>query len=162
MLAVIDTWLEIERKRRRHCVELLPRRFAWNHRSFRLVDWWRICCSEESVPRVLRLCNFSSAERRLLNDVKRGLKGSGSAESVNRLAVIMLLTLSIVTLAAVQGYTGTLVDEKTVDATVGSDLQVTLEQPYNEAQVLELVEQLYRRKRHTNCHHGSDVFSSTM
>ena len=41
----------------------------------------------------------------LLNDVKRGLKGSGSAESVNRLAVIMLLTLSIVTLAAVQGYT---------------------------------------------------------
>ena len=58
----------------------------------------------------------------LLKDVKRGLKGSGSAESVNRLAVIMLLTLSIVTLAAVQGYTGTLVDEKTVDATVGSDL----------------------------------------
>ena len=31
----------------------------------------------------------------LLKDVKRGLKGSGSAESVNRLAVIMLLTLSI-------------------------------------------------------------------
>ena len=40
---------------------------------------------------------------KLLKDVKRGLKGSGSAESVNRLAVIMLLTLSIVTLAAVQG-----------------------------------------------------------
>ena len=75
----------------------------------------------------------------LLNDVKRGLKGSGSTESVNRLAVIMLLTLSIVTLAAVQGYTGTLVDEKTVDATVGSDLQITLEQNYNEAQLLSLV-----------------------
>ena len=75
----------------------------------------------------------------LLNDVKRGLKGSGSAESVNRLAVIMLLTLSIVTLAAVQGYTGTLVDEKTVDATVGADLQITLEQQYTEAQVLGLV-----------------------
>lgn len=75
----------------------------------------------------------------LLNDVKRGLKGSGSAESVNRLAVIMLLTLSIVTLAAVQGYTGTIVDEKTVDATVGSDLQITLEQGYSEAQVLDLV-----------------------
>ncbi|DAC32560.1 MAG TPA: FtsX-like permease family protein, partial [Candidatus Poseidoniaceae archaeon] len=75
----------------------------------------------------------------LLNDVKRGLKGSGSAESVNRLAVIMLLTLSIVTLAAVQGYTGTLVDEKTVDATVGSDLQITLEQGYSEAEVLNLV-----------------------
>ena len=75
----------------------------------------------------------------LLNDVKRGLKGYGSAESVNRLAVIMLLTLSIVTLAAVQGYTGTLVDEKTVDATVGADLQITLEQQYTEAQVLGLV-----------------------
>ncbi|MGB1588491.1 MAG: FtsX-like permease family protein [Poseidonia sp.] len=75
----------------------------------------------------------------LLNDVKRGLKGSGSAESVNRLAVIMLLTLSIVTLAAVQGYTGTLVDEKTVDSTVGSDLKITIEQPVNEATVLALV-----------------------
>ena len=64
----------------------------------------------------------------LLKDVKRGLKGSGSAESVNRLAVIMLLTLSIVTLAAVQGYTGTLVDEKTADATVGSDLQISTEE----------------------------------
>ena len=52
----------------------------------------------------------------LLRDVKRGLKGSGNTESVNRLAVIMLLTLSIVTLAAVQGYTGTLVDEKTATA----------------------------------------------
>lgn len=75
----------------------------------------------------------------LLKDVKRGLKGSGSAESVNRLAVIMLLTLSIVTLAAVQGYTGTLVDEKTVDATVGSDLKITVEQPLNETALLELV-----------------------
>ena len=75
----------------------------------------------------------------LLKDVKRGLKGSGSAESVNRLAVIMLLTLSIVTLAAVQGYTGTLVDEKTVDATVGSDLQITLEQGYTEDQLLSMV-----------------------
>ena len=75
----------------------------------------------------------------LLKDVKRGLKGSGSAESVNRLAVIMLLTLSIVTLAAVQGYTGTLVDEKTVDVTVGSDLKITMEQPVNETVLLALV-----------------------
>ena len=75
----------------------------------------------------------------LLKDVKRGLKGSGSTESVNRLAVIMLLTLSIVTLAAVQGYTGTLVDEKTTDATVGSDLKITLEQEYNEAQLLDFI-----------------------
>ena len=75
----------------------------------------------------------------LLKDVKRGLKGSGSTESVNRLAVIMLLTLSIVTLAAVQGYTGTLVDEKTTDATVGSDLKITLEQNYNESELLSLI-----------------------
>ena len=75
----------------------------------------------------------------LLKDVKRGLKGSGSTESVNRLAVIMLLTLSIVTLAAVQGYTGTLVDEKTTDATVGSDLKITLEQSYSESELLSLI-----------------------
>jgi len=75
----------------------------------------------------------------LLKDVKRGLKGSGSAESVNRLAVIMLLTLSIVTLAAVQGYTGTLVDEKTADATVGSDLQISTEQSMNSTELISLV-----------------------
>jgi len=77
----------------------------------------------------------------LLKDVKRGLKGSGSAESVNRLSVIMLLTLSIVTLAAVQGYTGTLVDEKTVDATVGSDLKITMEQPVNETTLLAIMDE---------------------
>ena len=77
----------------------------------------------------------------LLKDVKRGLKGSGSAESVNRLSVIMLLTLSIVTLAAVQGYTGTLVDEKTVDATVGSDLKITMEEPVNETTLLAIMDE---------------------
>ena len=80
---------------------------------------------------------------RLLKDVKRGLKGSGSTESVNRLAVIMLLTLSIVTLAAVQGYTGTLVDERTVDATVGSDVQVTFENPQNQSQALSIFNEIY-------------------
>ena len=74
-------------------------------------------------PRAIQFFFRSSP---LLSDVKRGLKGSGSAESVNRLAVIMILTLSIVTLAAVQGYTGTLVDERTADVAVGSDLQVVM------------------------------------
>ncbi|MCP4972768.1 MAG: ABC transporter permease, partial [Prochlorococcus sp.] len=74
-------------------------------------------------PRTIQFFFRSSP---LLSDVKRGLKGSGSAESVNRLAVIMILTLSIVTLAAVQGYTGTLVDERTADVAVGSDLQVVM------------------------------------
>ena len=75
----------------------------------------------------------------ILKDVKRGLKGSGSTESVNRLAVIMLLTLSIVTLAAVQGYTGTLVDEKTADANVGSDLQIEMESNVNETTLLSFM-----------------------
>ena len=70
----------------------------------------------------------------LVTDIRRGLKGSGSSESVNRLAVIMLLTLSIVTLAAVQGYTGTLVDERTTSAENGADLQVQFSTPMSETQ----------------------------
>ncbi|MDP6899676.1 MAG: FtsX-like permease family protein [Candidatus Thalassarchaeaceae archaeon] len=82
-----------------------------------------------------RIMQFFFGRSPLLSDVKRGLKGSGSTESVNRLAVIMLLTLSIVTLAAVQGYTGTMVDERTASATVGSDLQVITENEYTAAEV---------------------------
>ena len=91
-------------------------------------------------PQIMQLLFGRS---RILKDVKRGLKGSGSTESVNRLAVIMLLTLSIVTLAAVQGYTGTLVDERTVDATVGSDVQVTFENPQNQSQALSIFNEIY-------------------
>ena len=79
----------------------------------------------------------------LLKDVKRGLKGSGSTESINRLSVIMLLTLSIVTLAAVQGYTGTLVDEYTASATVGSDLQIVTEQPSNLSEIKVIMDEVY-------------------
>ena len=82
-----------------------------------------------------RIMQFFFSRTPLLSDVKRGLKGSGSTESVNRLAVIMLLTLSIVTLAAVQGYTGTLVDERTADVSVGSDLQVVMAQDSTSSQV---------------------------
>ena len=82
-----------------------------------------------------RIMQFFFSRSPLLSDVKRGLKGSGSTESVNRLAVIMLLTLSIVTLAAVQGYTGTLVDERTADVSVGSDLQVVMSQDNTSAEV---------------------------
>ena len=56
----------------------------------------------------------------------------------------MLLTLSIVTLAAVQGYTGSLVDERTVDARVGSDLQITFEEPHNESTAVSIVQEIYR------------------
>ncbi|GIR81123.1 MAG: hypothetical protein CM15mP82_6750 [Methanobacteriota archaeon] len=68
-----------------------------------------------AAPRiVLKIIGWTPA----LADIRRGLRSSGSNESVNRLAVILLLTLSIVTLAAVQGYTGTLVDERTASAQV--------------------------------------------
>ena len=89
-----------------------------------------------------RIMQFFFGRSPLLSDVKRGLKGSGSAESVNRLAVIMLLTLSIVTLAAVQGYTGTLVDERTADVNVGSDLQVITSEENTAAEVEAAIAQI--------------------
>ncbi len=86
-----------------------------------------------------RIMQFFFRRSPLLSDVKRGLKGSGSTESVNRLAVIMLLTLSIVTLAAVQGYTGTLVDERTADVAVGSDLQVVMSDNQTASEVESII-----------------------
>ncbi len=76
----------------------------------------------------------------LLKDVKRGLSGSGSAEGVGRLALIIVLTLSIVTMAAVQGYTGTLVDEKTADQQVGADIKVVFSAPMTESQAIAKIE----------------------
>ena len=87
-------------------------------------------------PRILTaLLSWSPA----VSDIRRGLKGSGSSESVNRLAVIMLLTLSIVTLAAVQGYTGTVVDERTTSAQTGADLQVQFDSAVTEQQARDEV-----------------------
>jgi ABC-type lipoprotein release transport system permease subunit len=65
----------------------------------------------------------------LLSDIRRGLTNSTSSDTVNRLSVIMLLTLSIVTLAAIQGYTGTDVDERTASADIGADIQVQFVDP---------------------------------
>ena len=70
----------------------------------------------------------------LLSDIRRGLTNSTSSDTVNRLAVIMLLTLSIVTLAAIQGYTGTDVDERTASADIGADLQVQFVDPVSKEQ----------------------------
>jgi ABC-type lipoprotein release transport system permease subunit len=75
----------------------------------------------------------------LLKDIRRGLRSSGSSESIGRLATIMVLTLSIVTLAAVQGATGTLVDEKTADATTGSTISLQFDTPQNATQVEAMV-----------------------
>jgi len=72
-------------------------------------------------PQILnRLFGWSPA----ISDIRRGLSGSGSSQSVSKLSLILLLTLSIVTLAAVQGHTGTLVDERTTNAQNGADFSV--------------------------------------
>ncbi|MDP6562362.1 MAG: FtsX-like permease family protein [Candidatus Thalassarchaeum sp.] len=93
-------------------------------------------------PRIMTLLfSWSPA----VSDIRRGLKGSGSSESVNRLAVIMLLTLSIVTLAAVQGFTGTEVDERTTSAQNGADIQVQFASPVTEQQAREEVMQAIQR-----------------
>ena len=89
-------------------------------------------------PQILnRLMGWSPA----ISDIRRGLSGSGSGQSVNRLSLIMLLTLSIVTLAAVQGHTGTLVDERTTDAQNGADLMVQFDSGYTEQEATSLVMQ---------------------
>ena len=78
---------------------------------------------------------FFFQKTRLLSDVKRGLQNTGNSESTTKLSLIMLLTLSIVTLAAVQGYTGSLVDERTADLAVGSDIKVFTTEPMTAIEV---------------------------
>jgi ABC-type antimicrobial peptide transport system permease subunit/uncharacterized protein YjbI with pentapeptide repeats len=75
----------------------------------------------------------------LLKDIRRGLK-TGGGEAIGRLATIMVLTLSIVTLAAVQGATGTLVDERTADANTGSVLSIQFDDPINSTQAEFIVQ----------------------
>ncbi|HIK77949.1 MAG TPA: FtsX-like permease family protein [Candidatus Poseidoniales archaeon] len=77
----------------------------------------------------------------LLKDIRRGLRSTGSSESIGRLAVIMLLTLSIVTLAAVQGATGTLVDKRTADAQTGSSLSIEFTEAMNFSEVETIIYQ---------------------
>jgi len=89
-------------------------------------------------PQILnRLVGWSPA----ISDIRRGLSGSGSSQSVSRLSLIMLLTLSIVTLAAVQGHTGTMVDERTTSAQNGADLQVQFDSEQSENEAMNLVMQ---------------------
>ena len=138
MLAVIDTWLEMNGSEDGIVSNFFIEGLIGIIGPFALWIGGALLLGRIGAkgPQIMQLIFGRSP---ILNDVKRGLKGSGSAESVNRLAVIMLLTLSIVTLAAVQGYTGTLVDEKTADATVGSDLQISTEQDINSTALLSLV-----------------------
>ena len=138
MLAVIDTWLEMNGSEDGIVSNFFIEGLIGIIGPFALWIGGALLLGRIGAkgPQIMQLL-FGRTP--LLKDVKRGLKGSGSAESVNRLAVIMLLTLSIVTLAAVQGYTGTLVDEKTADATVGSDLQISTEEAINASTLIALV-----------------------
>ncbi|MEC8143112.1 MAG: ABC transporter permease, partial [Candidatus Thermoplasmatota archaeon] len=140
MLAVIDTWLEMNGSEDGIVSNFFIEGLIGIIGPFALWIGGALLLGRIGAkgPQIMQLLFGHSP---LLKDVKRGLKGSGSAESVNRLAVIMLLTLSIVTLAAVQGYTGTLVDEKTADATVGSDLQISTEQAINATTLISLVDE---------------------
>ena len=93
-----------------------------------------------------------------ISDIRRGLRGSGSSESVSRLAVIMLLTLSIVTLAAVQGYTGTVVDERTASAQTGADLQVQFDNPLTKEEAIAKITEVILRADESEI---TDVDSAT-
>ena len=140
MLAVVDTWLEMNGSEDGIVSNFFIEGLIGIFGPFALWIGGALLLGRIGAkgPQIMQLIFGRTA---LLKDVKRGLKGSGSAESVNRLAVIMLLTLSIVTLAAVQGYTGTIVDEKTVDATVGSDLQIQMEQNVNESEIISIIKE---------------------
>ena len=140
MLAVIDTWLEMNGSEDGIISNFFIEGLIGIFGPFALWIGGALLLGRIGAkgPKIMQLI-FGNTQ--ILKDVKRGLKGSGSAESVNRLAVIMLLTLSIVTLAAVQGYTGTLVDEKTVDASVGSDLKIQMEQEVDESTIINIVKE---------------------
>ena len=104
------------------------------------MDWW--CTSSISDwsnwPQILnKLFGWSPA----ISDIRRGLSGSGSSQSVSRLSLILLLTLSIVTLAAVQGHTGTLVDERTTNAQNGADLKIQFDTALTEQEARSRVMQ---------------------
>jgi len=70
----------------------------------------------------------------LLRDVGRAIQKSSSTEGVGRLSLIIVLTLSIVTMAATQGYTGSKVDERTVSLSVGSDIRIIFDSELNETE----------------------------
>ena len=67
-------------------------------------------------------------------DIRQGLKGSGSSESVNRPSCDNAPPIINSNTATVQGYTGTLVDERTTSAENGADLKVQFSTPMSETQ----------------------------
>jgi hypothetical protein len=59
---------------------------------------------------------------------------------MNQLGLIVVLTISIVTMAVFQGYTGSFVDERSASASVGADIQIELSQSMSDQEMSDLVD----------------------
>lgn len=75
----------------------------------------------------------------ILSDVIIGIRSSGLNRSMNQLGLIVILTISIVTMAVFQGYTGSLVDKRSASASSGADIQIIFSQPVSQLSVETLL-----------------------
>lgn len=87
-----------------------------------------------------KLTVFLLGKTRILSDVRIGIRGSELNRTMNQLGLIVVLTISIVTMAVFQGYTGSLVDERSASASVGADIQIELSQPISEQALNDLLD----------------------
>ena len=86
----------------------------------------------------------------LLSDVKIGIRTSDLNRSMNQLGLIVVLTISIVTMAVVQGNTGSLVDDRTASARVGADMQINFSQSMSEKAVRDILDSAIDRSNLKN------------
>ena len=86
-----------------------------------------------------RLASLLLGKTPVLKDVKIGIRSSELNRSMNQLGLIVILTTSIVTMAVFQGYTGSLVDERSAEVSAGADMQINLAEPMYESEVKELL-----------------------
>ena len=82
---------------------------------------------------------FLLGQTRLLSDVRIGIRGSELNRTMNQLGFIVVLTISIVTMAVFQGYTGSLVDERSASASVGADMHIELSRQMSEQEMSDLL-----------------------
>ena len=81
---------------------------------------------------------------RLLSDISIGLRPSNMNKSLRQLGLIVILTMSIVTMSAVQGIAGNEVDKQQASSTVGADLQINLKNPMNQTDIEILIDNTIR------------------
>lgn len=86
-----------------------------------------------------RVTTFLLGKTKILSDVRIGIRGSELNRSMNQLGLIVVLTISIVTMAAFQGYTGSLVDERSASSSVGADIKINLSTPMSDQEVNTLL-----------------------